>query len=60
MFVKGYGFLSFAKNIRKYSAKSIRKTFSCRYSQKCLESAKKSGEGAFKTSSKRAIQTRLQ
>ena len=47
IYVKGYGFLSFAKNIGKYSNK---------YSQKLLGSAKKSTTDAIKTASKRAIQ----
>ena len=43
IYVKGYGFLSFAKNSNKYS-------------QKLLDSAKKSTTDAIKTASKRAIQ----
>ena len=46
--VKGYGFLSFAKNIGK--------NISSKYSQKLLDSAKKSVTDAIKTASKRAIQ----
>ena len=45
--VKGYGFLSFAKNIGK--------NVSNKYSQKLLDTAKKSTTGAIKTASKRAI-----
>ena len=45
---KGYGFLSFAKNIGK--------TLSNKYSQKLLDSAKKSAADAIKTASKREIQ----
>ena len=48
IYVKGYGFLSFAKNIAK--------NLSYKYSQKLLESAKKSTTDAIKTASKRAIQ----
>ena len=45
-YVKGYGFLSFAKNIGK--------NLSDKYGQKLLESAKKSTKNAIKTASKRA------
>ena len=46
--VKGYGFLSFAK--------SIGKSFSNKYGQKLLDTAKKSTTNAIKTAWKRAIQ----
>ena len=48
IYVKGYGFLSFAKNMGK--------SLSNKYSQKLLGSAKKSTADAIKTASKRAIQ----
>ena len=48
IYVKGYGFLSFAKNMRKI--------LSNKYGQKLLDSAKKSTTDAIKTASKRAIQ----
>ena len=48
IYVKGYGFLSFAKNKDK--------KLSNKYSQKRLDSAKKSTTDAIKTSSKRGIQ----
>ena len=48
IYVKEYGFLSFAKNIGK--------NFSNKYSQKLIGTAKKSTTGAIKTASKRAIQ----
>ena len=48
IYVKGYGFLSFAKNMRKI--------LSNKYGQKRLDSAKKSATDAIKTASKRAIQ----
>ena len=48
IYVKGYGFLSFAKNMRK--------SLSNKYGQKLLESTKKSTTDAIKTASKRAIQ----
>ena len=46
-YVKGYGFLSFAKNIGK--------SISNKYSQKLVDTAKKSATDAIKTGSKRAI-----
>ena len=48
MFVKGYGFLSFAKNI----GKNISKNLSGKYSQKLLDHAKQSAADAIKTTSK--------
>ena len=48
IYVKGYEFLSFAKNMGK--------SLSSKYSQKLLDSAKKSTTDAIKTASKRAIQ----
>ena len=48
IYVKGYGFLSFAKNIGK--------RLSNKYGQKLLDSAKKSTTDAIKIASKRAIQ----
>ena len=45
---KGYGFLSFAKNMDKILGN--------KYGQKLLDSAKKSNTDAIKTASKRAIQ----
>ena len=47
IYVKGYGFLSFVKNIGK--------SLNNKYGQKLLDSAKKSTD-AIKTTSKRAIQ----
>ena len=47
IYVKGYGFLSFAKNMDK--------NLSNKYGQKLLDSAKKSTTDAIKTASKRAI-----
>ena len=46
--VKGYGFLSFAKNMRK--------SLSNKYDQKLFDRAKTSTTDAIKTESKRAIQ----
>ena len=48
IYVKGYGFLSFAKNMGKNLSK--------KYSQKITDTAKKSTTDATKTASKRAIQ----
>ena len=48
IYVKGYRFLSFAKNMGK--------SLSSKYGQKLLDSAKKSTTDAIKTASKRAIQ----
>ena len=48
IYVKGYGFLSFAKNMGK--------NLSNKYGQKLLDSAKKSMMGAIKAALKRAIQ----
>ena len=47
IYVKGYGFLSFAKNMGK--------SLSSKYGQKLLDIAKKSTADAIKTASKRAI-----
>ena len=48
IYLKGYGFLSFAKNMGK--------SLSHKYGQKILDSAKKSTTDAIKTASKRTIQ----
>ena len=48
IYVKGYGFVSFAKNLGK--------NLSNKYSQKLLDTAKKSTTDAIKTASKIAIQ----
>ena len=41
IFVKGYGFLSFAKNMGKKIGKNISKKLSCKYSQRLLNHGKK-------------------
>ena len=51
IYVKGYGFLSFAKNMGTHGTK-VAKNLSNKYSQKLLHTATKK----LKTSSKRAIQ----
>ena len=48
IYLKGYGFLSFAKNIGK--------NLSNKYNQKLLDTAKKSTKDTIKAASKRAIQ----
>ena len=48
IYVKGYGFLSFAKNMGTH--------LSNKYSQKLINTAKKSISGTIKNASKRAIQ----
>ena len=53
--VKGYGFLSFARNIGTHAAK-VAKNMSNEYSQKLVDSAEKSAADAIKTASKRTIQ----
>ena len=55
IFVKDYGFLSFAKNIGENIGKNISKNLSGKYSQKLLDYAKKSATDVLKTSSKRVI-----
>ena len=55
IFVKGYGFFLFAKNMCKNIAKNS-KNLSSKYSQKCLDHAKQSATDALKTASKWAIQ----
>ena len=52
IFVKGYGYLVFAKNMGKNKSRIL----SFKYSQKLLDHAKQSATDALKTSSKRVIQ----
>ena len=54
IYVKGYGFLSFAKNIGTHATK-VAKSMNIKYSQKRLDSATKYTIDAIKTASKRAI-----
>ena len=63
IFVKGYGFLSFAKNMGTNIGENINKNFNGKYSagmltmrQKLIDYAKQSATVAFKTTSIRAIQ----
>ena len=55
IYVKDYGFLSFVKNIGKNATK-VAKSMSNKYSQKFLDSGKKSTADAIETAPKRAIQ----
>ena len=48
IFVKGYGFLPFAKNIDKNIGKNISESLNSKYSQKCLDHAKQSATDALK------------
>ena len=56
IFVKGYGYLSFAKNMGKNIGKKISKKLSGKYSKRLFDHAKQSAVDAFKTASKRAFQ----
>ena len=55
IYVKCYGLLSFARNIGK-NATTVTKSVSNKYSQKLLDSAKKSNIHGIKTASKKEIQ----
>ena len=54
-YVKGYGFLSFARNLGTHETK-VAKNLNNKYGQKLADSAKKSATDALKIASKRAIQ----
>ena len=55
IFAKGYGFLSFAKNMGKNVGKNISKNLSGKYSQKLLDHAKESATDELKTISPKEI-----
>ena len=55
IYVNGYGFLLFAKNMVTHATK-VAKNLSNKYGQNLFDSAKKSTTDATKTPSKRAIQ----
>ena len=55
IFVKGYGFLSFARNMGKNVDKYISKNLSSKYSQKLFDPAKQYATDALKTASKKGI-----
>ena len=48
IFLKGYGFLHFAKNMGKNIGKNMSKSLNRKYSKKLLDHAKQSATGAFK------------
>ena len=56
IYVKGYGFLFFAKNIGKSLSNKYAATSATNVAQKLLNSAKKSTTDAIRTASKRVIQ----
>ena len=56
IFVSGYGFLSFVKNMSKNICKNISKSLNSKYSQKLLDDAKQSATDILKLSSKRFMQ----
>ena len=53
-YIKGYGFLSFAKNMGTHATK-VAKNLNNKYGQKLADSAKKSATAALKIAGKRAI-----
>ena len=55
IYVDGYGFLSFPKNMGRHANK-VAESLSNKYGQKLLDSTKKSTTDAIKTASRRAIQ----
>ena len=55
IFVKGYGVLSFAKNMGKHIGRNIGKNLSSEYSQILLDHIEQSATNDFNTVSKRAI-----
>ena len=55
IYVKGYGFLTFARNIGTHATRAA-KNMSNKYSQILLNNAKKYTADAIKSASKRAIQ----
>ena len=54
--VKGYVFLSFAKNMAKNIGKNISRNLSGKYGQKLLDYTKQSTTDAIKTSSKESFE----
>ena len=56
IFVKGYGFLSFTKNMGKNIGKNISKNLRGKYSQNLFDHAKQSDADALKNTCKRVIQ----
>ena len=60
VFVKGYGFLSFVKNMGRNIGKNISKSLTGKYSQKPLHHIKQSATDAIKTSPTRVIKKRAE
>ena len=56
IFVKGYRFLSFTKNMSNNICNNISKNLSSKYSQKLFDHAKQSATDALKNASKKVIQ----
>ena len=56
IFVKGYGFLFFPRNMGENVSKNFSKNLSSKYSQKLVDHAKQSATDPIKTASKWAIQ----
>ena len=56
IFVKGYEFFIFSKNMGKGIGKNISKTLSGKYNEKLLDHAQSSATDGLKTTSKRVIQ----
>ena len=55
IFVKGYGFLPFARNMGKNIGKNISKYLSREYNKKLLNHAKQSATNSFRITSKNKI-----
>ena len=55
MFVKGYGFLAFAKNMGKNISKNISKNLRSKYVQKLFHETKQSATDAIKTLQKESF-----
>ena len=60
IFIKGYGLLSFTRNLGKNIDKNISKNLCSKYNQKLLDHAKQSAKDVLKTNSKRVIQKRAE
>ena len=56
LFVKGYGFLPFAKNMVKNIGKNMSENLSGKYSKNLIDHGKQSAADALQTSSKRVAQ----
>ena len=56
IFVKGYRFFSYARNMGKNIAKNKSENLKSKYNQKVVDHTKQSATDAIKTASKRAIQ----